>query len=450
MSSPHFDPVYSDTEFDYAYFGKRKRRIPQRPNQPRLWFMMFLSAVIAILITLGLFLFIESRLNSQEPTPPPDLLNTQVALALTQTAFAFTPTATFDFSSALATATNTATPTPVASITPSLTPSITMSPTLRVRVVATATFDPFILPTNPNQIFSLQWSPDGDWLAAGTSTGVLVFNARAIGLPPVVLEVEEAPVHSVAFSIDSQTIAATCGDGIVRLWTILSDNRINPVPELLDKGSFVPLWSIALSPYDGLIAVGEDDGTLRFWDLFTSSEVAVQKEHGARVTSIAFGPSLTGERYLASSDADGQVIVWRRTDQGIQVEQRFNHSSAVTSLAFNQQSLQLASADEQGTMKLWDVTANQPIVGELPRHASRINMVAFLPGKNILVSAGNDSRIVIWDLTLATQVTELRLDLPIISLAFTADGNTLAAGTLDGQIRRWNTNTWTEMSCVKC
>lgn len=77
-------------------------------------------------------------------------------------------------------------------------------------------------------------------------------------------------------------------------------------------------------------------------------------------------------------------------------------------------------------------------------HALALRAVTASPNANMLVTSGDDGLLKIWDPEQGTLLRQLVLPAPANALAFSADGAILAAGTTQGDIRLWETQTWRE------
>jgi WD40 repeat protein len=77
-------------------------------------------------------------------------------------------------------------------------------------------------------------------------------------------------------------------------------------------------------------------------------------------------------------------------------------------------------------------------------HAQALRALAVSPTANLLVTSGDDGLLKIWDPGQGTLLRQLALSAPASALAFSADGAILAVGTIQGDVRLWETQSWRE------
>jgi WD40 repeat protein len=127
----------------------------------------------------------------------------------------------------------------------------------------------------------------------------------------------------------------------------------------------------------------------------------------------------------------------------------------IESMAFSPDGKVVAVDTGKGRVWLWNPATGQPI-----RTLPAVNVhlgtsVAFSPDGKILASGGDDGtdgEVQIWNAATGQPIRTLfaghvNVDSALIvnsvtSVAFSPDGETLAVGTTDGQIKLWNTATW--------
>ena len=291
----------------------------------------------------------------------------------------------------------------------------------------------------------IAFSPNGVWLAAPSSNGIWLYNARTGRLKARLgtgffqsvtfapdsrslaggsgREIQlwrvstgklqaslsgHGPVRSVAFSPDGRILGSGGGDRRIRLWEV----RTGQLKAALD-GHTGEIGSLAFSSDGKTLASGGGDYAVRLWDAGTGQEKAVLEGHTGRVESVAFAPD---GRTLASGGWDGTVRLW---DAGTgqhetTLEAHSGHGLAewVWSLAFAPDAKTLASGHDHG-IRLWDVKTGKVRSTLTPRgHTSWVSSVAFSRDGNTLASgsrSGNGSEsghfsVLLWDLSSRTEV----------------------------------------------
>ena len=108
----------------------------------------------------------------------------------------------------------------------------------------------------------------------------------------------------VAFSPNGSTLATSCGDGLVRLWSTITGSLITELAG--HHGSVEP---VAFSHDGRALAAGDEKGYLWVWDLQSRRKESSIKAHDAPVYSIAF--SSNDQRLLTASRDFTAKLSWR-------------------------------------------------------------------------------------------------------------------------------------------
>src|SRR5262249_3489127 len=147
-----------------------------------------------------------------------------------------------------------------------------------------------------------------------------------------------------------------------------------------------------------VLAAGNADGRIRFWDPATGQERTTVEAHGpsldtdnSGVRSLAFSPD--GGR-LASGATDRTVMVWETASWRL-LRQFRGPEGAVGAVAFAAGGRQLVSVARDSTIKFWDPSTD-PEVSRLPAPGESAEYVLLSPdGAVALSQAGR--RVTLWD-----------------------------------------------------
>jgi WD40 repeat protein/serine/threonine protein kinase len=288
----------------------------------------------------------------------------------------------------------------------------------------------------PCFLWSLAVSPNGRWLAVGGMDGFIYLRDLKAWVEVRKFQAHESQVKALAFSPDSSRLASgSWGDGLVKLWSIPTGEKITSLSHGEDTAS------VAFSP-DGRRLVSAGDPAIKVWDAVTWQELSGPAGGKDEVESIAFSPD--GGR-LAAGSLDGTVKVWDAATwrELHKLEPRLGYVLAV---AFSPDGTMIASSTghyfwggDECAIQIWDSASGQ-LIHTLRGHQGAVFSLAFSPdGKRLATSGGEDPTIKIWDATNWLEALTLRGhdDTPW-GLAFSPDGRTLYSAGADHTLRVWD------------
>lgn len=208
------------------------------------------------------------------------------------------------------------------------------------------------------------------------------------------------------------------------------------------------IWSLALSR-NNLIAASGGDGSILLWNLWAISPIArPTAQLSAQILGLAFGPEGT----LAA--ADGASAKLLNPGAAASTAPSLQNGEPISSLAFSDDGL-LAAGGQEGSLRLWNAKSQTVLDTAARAHKTltvdgvpmqdRVSQVAFSPDGSVLASAGFlDGSLLLWDGRTLAPLTEkpIKGEMGYLdSLAFSPDGETLAASSEEGMIRIWNVRT---------
>ncbi len=159
---------------------------------------------------------------------------------------------------------------------------------------------------------------------------------------------------------------------------------------------------------------------------------------------------------LWASAGEGKTIFLYSVESGAKLKQFTGHTATVWSLAFSPDSRRLASSSSDHTLRVWDIDSGSEL-WNAGSNGHGIAAVAWNPrGAEIASSSweqlpnAEGGQSVIGTLYIYDAATGQRrhrltfLDKPIVSVAWSPDGASLAAGTWGHALAVWDTALWTK------
>ena len=295
---------------------------------------------------------------------------------------------------------------------------------------------------------SIDWSPDGRFLASGSggSSKVTLWEVAPVPSQSAFYGHHDS-VQGVAWSPDGRLVASAGTDGCIGLW---NPNTGLCLEMLRDPDAVDTLFlSVAWSPDGRQLACGSFLRGVQVWDIPAYGRRWVgQTPQPTRLHCVAWSPD--GTR-LAGAGWDGSVYLWDASD-GTLLRQMVGHVWGVMSVAWSPDGKWLASAGggrEQGELMVWEAESGER-VRVLAGHPWATFAVAWSPDGKQLVSGGSDGKLCWWDVESGQRIRVREAHQGMVyQLKVGPDSQRLASCGEDGAILLWDIESGTHLQTLR-
>ncbi|CAR22479.1 Guanine nucleotide-binding protein subunit beta-like protein [Lachancea thermotolerans] len=250
-------------------------------------------------------------------------------------------------------------------------------------------------------------------------------------------------VQDCTVTPDGEYALSASWDKTVRLWELASGKCIQRF-----VGHKSDVLSVTIDRRASQIVSASRDKTVKVWNTLGECMVTLLG-HNDWVSQVRVAPNETPEDEtvtVISAGMDKVVKVWNL--HSFQIEADFiGHNNYVNTVTASPDGTLVASAGKDGQIMLWNLTEKEALY--TLNAQDEVFAVAFSPNRYWLTAA-TSSGIKIFNLEERKVVDELKPEFAgytkaaephAISLAWSADGQTLFAGYTDNVIRVWQVMT---------
>jgi len=245
-------------------------------------------------------------------------------------------------------------------------------------------------------------------------------------------------VSDVVLSSDGHFALSGSWDKNLRLWDLSAGRSTR---RFEDHNHDV--LSVAFSADNRQIVSGSRDKTIKLWNTLAQCKYTISEEgHTEWVSCVRFSPN-NQNPIIVSAGWDKYVKVWNLANCRLKTN-HIGHSGYLNTVTMSPDGSLCASGGKDAKAMLWDLNDGKHLY--TLDHADTINALCFSPNRYWLCAATGPV-IKIWDLESKNMVEELKPEVPgnsskagppqCLSMAWSADGQTLFAGYSDNQIRVW-------------
>ncbi|MGL6075491.1 MAG: c-type cytochrome domain-containing protein [Fimbriiglobus sp.] len=301
----------------------------------------------------------------------------------------------------------------------------------------------------PTIINSVAFTPDNKALVVGGHHELLVWSVEGKLLKRIRTRAERA--YAIQFLPSGQVVVAggrPGQEGDVRLYNLdapgqteagvvmldgVSDKKVM-LEQLLDCEDSV--LCLAMSPDGQQLAAAGCDRTVRLWELKPGQSAKLTQSldnHADWVLGLAFSDD---GKLLASSARDKTAKVWDlKAKESILTFQ--DHQSPVYSVILNADASLGYSVGADKQIRTWKPTGEGKGGKPLGSHGDEVFRIVRHPS-GIAATSSADKSVKLWDLSNAKELKNLTgLTDFAYAVAISPDGQKVAGGSYDGEVRIW-------------
>jgi len=272
------------------------------------------------------------------------------------------------------------------------------------------------------RMWSAIFSPDGAQIATTDDRAAQVWDARTHRLLSTLPHGCE--VYQAVYSADGERLV-TVAQKMVRIWDAKSGALLRDIDPKAGARTPSDLYRVALSPDGRIVAAMDVDGSVVLvWDARTGARLAELSNRPHEFPRLAF----SRDGHLATTGGEEASIFDARTWKLV-----FTVPGAIRGLAFDAGN-RLVTGSATGEVALWDVKSGRRLL-QLRQFGEPIEAVAFSPDGEFVAAGSRDGAMHVWRSRSGVRRGQLNpRRSKILAIEFDPASRKLLAANADGTV----------------
>jgi WD40 repeat protein/serine/threonine protein kinase len=291
-----------------------------------------------------------------------------------------------------------------------------------------------------SEVYYAEFGPGGRTVATASKDNTARIWDVSLGKALSLELGHDARVSFACFTSDGKKVISTQKDYTAWVWdaqggVALHRKLRDPSLPALDVLAPGAQRTIACSPNDRRLVVGDQSGNGRIYDVLSGQAMGSPLVHRGRITQVEF--SHDGRRILTAS-YDGSARLWN-AETGELATPPLKHEGRVYSADFSPDDQKIVTGSGDGA-RLWNAQGQILLTNVL--HKGLVCFVKFSPDGKRVVSTSWDNTGRIWDAATGQPLCEPLKHSSIVDCAdFTPDSSRVLTCSWDGTARVWDVRT---------
>jgi tricorn protease-like protein len=250
-------------------------------------------------------------------------------------------------------------------------------------------------------------------------------------------------VESVSYSPDGKYLASGSTDGTINLYQI--DSTGNPIYTRSLLGHLGSVTQLIFTKNSKYLVSSSKDYSSRIWNLDTPSLNKVYNIHFEPVTTSFLDASY---KYLISASLDGNIKLTHLYDS--KKSRTLKIGTPINDLKVSGDNKFYYVALKGGIIKKIETVGKNNEIMTFTGHGDEINAIELSPSGGFMASASHDKSIIIWDINTGKIIRKFQgYEWKVTSVQYSSDGNYIVGGCNDGCAKLFEVSTGKHLADFK-